>query len=217
MLASETDPVQLRVGVALFVANASALIWLNHLKQTNTTEKSHKWSWESKRLAYWSYMVVALFVGCLLDREFDTSELYLNVRTYLFGIPIGLMDFYFSDVTHVPIQSMLGAGLWCSTVMIRSAWAAQTMGSDLTVIMSEFSLPSILKKCLRFVVVIPCTRILTDLLFGPKHQRLHSIKTGPLAYKNHHKKHHKYILSAPHWSYSMVHFWTTFSCLSQPF
>jgi sterol desaturase/sphingolipid hydroxylase (fatty acid hydroxylase superfamily) len=102
------------------------------------------------------------------------------------------MDFYFSDVTHVPIQSMLGAGLWCSTVMIRSAWAAQTMGSDLTVIMSEFSLPSILKECLRFIVVIPCTGILADLFFSPMHRWLHSIKTGPLAYKKHHKKHHEY-------------------------
>eukprot|EP00929_Paragymnodinium_shiwhaense_P010144 TRINITY_DN114644_c0_g1_i1.p1 TRINITY_DN114644_c0_g1~~TRINITY_DN114644_c0_g1_i1.p1 ORF type:complete len:318 (+),score=36.97 TRINITY_DN114644_c0_g1_i1:77-1030(+) len=184
MLADETHAVHLTAIAVSLTINVGGLAWLNRLKGSGGG--GQRWPWERKRLVYWAYITFILLLGCYTDRSYPIQEQLLGVKTYTFCFSLGLIDFYFSETTHVPMQVVLGASLWYSTLFLRQSWVRATLGKDLTHVVSEFGATSLLAELLRFVVSILGVGLTSDLMFSPMHRLMHHSKIYALNHKTHH-------------------------------
>eukprot|EP00928_Gymnodinium_smaydae_P008645 TRINITY_DN13146_c0_g1_i1.p1 TRINITY_DN13146_c0_g1~~TRINITY_DN13146_c0_g1_i1.p1 ORF type:complete len:317 (-),score=51.40 TRINITY_DN13146_c0_g1_i1:231-1181(-) len=181
----QSHPAQLAIVGGLFAANVASLFWINRIKAKGST---CTWSWKQKRAAYWSYMLAAVVGGCWMDQRYVANEYLLAMKAYVLAFPVGLLDFYFSDVKFVSAKAIVGAGLWCSTLMLQLFCIQSCYGRDATSVMPDFSPASLLREGVRFLVYVLCIGMLSDLIFSPMHRLAHL----PQTYQYHHKVHHEY-------------------------
>lgn len=184
---SGTHRVQLWATSALFGANAISIFALNRLKA-----KGHRceWSWGARRAAFWGCVATSCSASMWLDSRYAIGRQFLNVKAYVFGFPLGLLDLYFSNCSQgVPaFTSLASAGLWCCTWVLRSLGVERFVPGGGARIVQDFSPVSMAKELGRFYLGLPFIGMFGDLIFSPVHRVGHH----PKLYKYNHKKHHEY-------------------------
>ncbi|KAJ1474098.1 hypothetical protein T484DRAFT_1971368 [Baffinella frigidus] len=126
-----------------------------------------------------------------LDTRYPIGAYMMAIKAYVFAFPVGLLDLHFSETRGVPLGVLAGAGLWCSTLLLRQAvvdggWPNGGAGLP-PLIVHELTLRAALVEVPRYVGMLVLTGLLSDLLFSP----LHRFMYRPGIYKElGHKKHH---------------------------
>ena len=188
----ESHPVQLTaIGLACAL-DVIGLVLLNRHKAARPAEAAAcTWSWAARRNAYWLLIGSFVVLAVALDVYYPIGQYALAVKAYAFAFPLGLLDLYFSQTRGVPLKVLLGATLWCSTVLLRqrlvNAWYGGAEGLP-PFVLRELSPRSLLIECVRYVAVLVGVGLLSDLLFSPLHRLAHH----PRLYRFHHKEHHQY-------------------------
>lgn len=185
MMGLGIHPIHLAVfGLAMGV-NIAGVQWTNAIKA-----KGHKchWSWAEKRTVYYAYMLSIMALDCCLNRYFEISYYFVIIKIYALAFPLGLIDYYFSDVDKISMNTIVGSALWCSTVLIRLWLSRRLLGVDGTFIVDDFSLLSLGKEYLRFTMAAVWQGMLSDLIFSPMHRLEHVF-----LYAKNHKHHHEYV------------------------
>ena len=186
-----SHPVQQMVVVAAALADFLGLIVINRYKSGRSAVAS-TWSWSQKRRAYHTLMFCLVALACVLDSYYHITGMLLAMKAYVFAIPVGLLDLYFSETRGVPLKVFAGAALWCSTVLIRQHFIDLIWpngGAGLTpVIVREITAQTVPVEMLRYVGMLPLVGLFSDLIFSPMHRLSHH----PSLYKGNHKVHHEY-------------------------
>ena len=132
-----------------------------------------------------------MVLAVALDVYYPIGHYALAVKAYAFSFPLGLLDLYFSQTRGVPRKVLLGAALWCSTMLLRQRLVDALYGGAEglpPVVQRELSPRSLLVEYVRYVVTLVGVGLLIDLLFSPLHRLVHH----PRLYRFHHKEHHQY-------------------------
>lgn len=185
---STTHPVQLAAIVVVAVADIVGLQVINRYKKSHPAPQV---SWERRRNVFWLLIALSVSTSCILDSYFPIdAKFIIPIKSYVFAFPLGLLDLYFSDTKGVPMKVILGAGLWCSTVILRNMAVDSWFGVpvDTLLIHQEFTFMTPIFEMIRYVFSLLGVGMLSDILFSPMHRATHS----PLIYKHHHKSHHEY-------------------------
>jgi sterol desaturase/sphingolipid hydroxylase (fatty acid hydroxylase superfamily) len=183
-----THPAQLAAIAVVAIADIVGLYVINRYKKSHPAPQL---SWERRRNAFWLLIALSVSTSCILDIYFPIDvKFIMPIKSYVFAFPLGLLDLYFSDTKGVPMKVILGAGLWCSTAILRNMAVDSWFGRpvDTLFIINEFTFTTPILEMIRYVFSLLGVGLLSDLLFSPMHRATHS----PLLYKQHHKSHHEY-------------------------
>lgn len=199
-----THYVQVAAIIIMFIIDVVGLLVINNHKKRsssinskdNNDQKEAKlsrgtsWSWREKQDAYWLLIGTLLCINLTLDvfYKIDTTCM-LPIKAYVFAFPLGLLDLYFSETSGVPMKVILGASLWCSTVILRNYAVNEWYGHEVSPVMiHHFSPLTIFRELIRYVIMLPIVGLLSDMIFSPMHRLSHH----RLLYRAHHKEHHEY-------------------------
>uniref|UniRef100_A0A7S4IHZ8 Fatty acid hydroxylase domain-containing protein n=1 Tax=Odontella aurita TaxID=265563 RepID=A0A7S4IHZ8_9STRA len=182
----DANPVQQATVVAMIAAATAGVVMINWLKS-----RGHRcsWSWEKKRIAYLVYIGGAVLFGCFLDRNFCSTDMIIPTRTQAMAVLLGVMDFYFSEVSYLPISIFPGAFIWCIVLYLRNYAIRELVGPSVVTIVTELTPEVVFYECLRFMFLVPTVGVLSDLIFCPLHRWLHA----PCRYSQQHKGHHEFM------------------------
>jgi sterol desaturase/sphingolipid hydroxylase (fatty acid hydroxylase superfamily) len=205
-----THPMQLASIALLGALNAAGLAIINARKRAPGGDHEGKPSpvpWARRRNAFWLLISLLFAAAVGLDLWFpQVDPAVMSVKAYVFAFPVGLLDLHFSSTKGVPSMVILGAVLWCSTLLLRQWFVDGWYGyehdgaffgdSNGTVgparvsprIVVDVSPRSLAVELFRYVVMLPCVGLLSDLFFSPMHRVAHH----PKLYANNHKVHHEY-------------------------
>jgi hypothetical protein len=101
MLAPSSHPIHLAVLAGAIFVDVAGLPGFNRAKAASSPGRGASYPWHAKRTAYWAYIAFSMAISCWMDATFDISEFTGVARNYALAFPLGLLDFYFSDVSHV--------------------------------------------------------------------------------------------------------------------
>eukprot|EP00493_Phyllostaurus_siculus_P023497 UN23833 len=123
---------------------------LNRYKKSHPTPSL---SWEARRNAFWILIATSVSFSCFLDVHFPIeAKFMIPIKSYVFAFPLGLLDLYFSETKGVPMKVILGASLWCSTIILRNiaidTWFGYSV--DSVVIIDEFTMMTLPRELLRY-------------------------------------------------------------------
>merc|ERR1712096_38449 len=97
-LAEETDPAHLIVFAIAMLVNLGGLVWCNSVKAKGYVPAL---SWGQKRSIYWAYLLFVVVLSCWMDQQWRIHELFWPIKAYALVFPFGLIDYYFSENTHM--------------------------------------------------------------------------------------------------------------------
>ena len=204
-----THPVQLASIALLGALNAAGLAIINARKRAPGGDHDGKPSpvpWARRRNAFWLLISLLFAAAVGLDVWFpQVDPAVMSVKAYVFAFPVGLLDLHYSSTKGVPSMVILGAFLWCSTLLIRQYFVDEwygyehdgaffgngTVGGPARVsprIVVDVSPRSLAVELFRYVLMLPCVGLLSDLFFSPMHRVAHH----PKLYASNHKVHHEY-------------------------
>eukprot|EP01060_Flectonema_neradi_P010077 TRINITY_DN1720_c3_g1_i1.p1 TRINITY_DN1720_c3_g1~~TRINITY_DN1720_c3_g1_i1.p1 ORF type:complete len:321 (+),score=42.07 TRINITY_DN1720_c3_g1_i1:52-1014(+) len=134
-----------------------------------------------------------LFLNLVLDTSYpDISFAWWAVKGFIGAYGIGVIDFYFSEITNVPIsETMVGLSIWVGTYMLANGAVSHWFGNDNFVVNTTNDLydytffPS---SYARMFLKMALGGFFSDMLFNPLH-RLQHHRHG---YQHDHKHHHQY-------------------------
>jgi hypothetical protein len=177
-----THPVQLLAIATIILIDILALHWLNAAKKQQQ-HSSPPLPWKAKRNRYHFLILTLVGAACLLDAHYPITSTMLAIKAYAFAFPLGLLDLRFSATDGVPMKVILGASLWCSTVLLRQWYLDEPI-----IMATTLNVRTVCVESVRYVSLLLGVGILSDLLFSPMHRLTHH----PSVYKTHHKEHHEY-------------------------
>lgn len=177
-----THPVQHLAIATIILFDILALHYLNAAKKQQQ-HSSPSLPWPAKRNRYRFLILSLVGAACLLDAHYPITSTMLAIKAYAFAFPLGLLDLRFSATDGVPMKVILGASLWCFTVLLRQWYLDEPI-----IMVTALNVRTVCVESVRYVSLLLCVGILSDLLFSPMHRLSHH----PSVYKTHHKEHHEY-------------------------
>ena len=150
----ETHFVQLAAIICMAAINLAGFVLVHREKRGKN--RGQQVSWDAKRNVFWAYMLIALVCNISLDAQFSINGTLVPVKAYLFAFPVGLLDLCFATVDKVSPKIIVGALIWCSTVLIRNALITTFAGADaLGQTVTDVSLLSLGTELIRYTVMLP--------------------------------------------------------------